>query len=158
MRYFIGIDPGATGAIGVVDHHGAVAYVDDMPLYARYNVQIVDADFRLTFALPGAFFDAAVERVHSMPGQGVSSTFKFGMMFAGAIALAEQLATAHNPILVTPQTWKKHHGLIGADKDAARILAIEKWPNLAHSHLKRKKDCGRADALLIADWLRQKRF
>jgi crossover junction endodeoxyribonuclease RuvC len=49
--------------------------------------------------------------------------------------------------LVTPATWKRRFGLIGAEKDAARTKATELYPGII---LARKKDVGRADALLIA--------
>ena len=42
-------------------------------------------------------------------------------------------------------------GLIGTDKDAARLLAIKRFPS-AEPQLRRKKDSGRADALLLALW------
>lgn len=49
--------------------------------------------------------------------------------------------------LVTPQQWKRHHGLLGADKDAARAVASRMFPGAS---LARTRDVGRADALLIA--------
>ena len=88
-----------------------------------------------------------------MPGQGVSSMFNFGMGY-GAIqgVLAGLCVPLH---LVTPQKWKKHQGLIGKDKDCARTLAQQLYPEAS---LARKKDIGRADAILIGDYgLRQKR-
>lgn len=155
-RYFVGIDPGATGAIGAVDHRGDYALVIDMPLWDCCGAKVVDTGGGWEFRSPGAHISVAVEKVHAMPGQGVTSMFNFGMMYGGAIELGDNLAT--NPaILVTPQTWKKFHGLIGKDKDAARLLALEKWPAAA-AQLKRKKDVGRADALLIADWLRAQEY
>lgn len=48
--------------------------------------------------------------------------------------------------------WKRRFGLIGQDKDAARLLAIQRFPATAFQ-LQRKKDNGRADALLIALWV-----
>lgn len=54
-------------------------------------------------------------------------------------------------VSVAPIRWKRHTGLLGAEKDAARLLAIERFPAAA-IHLARKKDCGRADALWIAHW------
>jgi hypothetical protein len=51
---------------------------------------------------------------------------------------------------VTPTQWKRHHGL-SADKEKARALAIQKWPEQYH-RLERKKDANRAEALLIGDW------
>ena len=56
------------------------------------------------------------------------------------------------PIIdVAPQRWKRHLGLTGVEKDVARTLAIQRFP-AAGEQLKRKKDIGRADALLVALW------
>jgi len=53
--------------------------------------------------------------------------------------------------MVHPQRWKKSTSLIGKEKDVARTVAIQRFPAAA-DQLKRKKDIGRADALLIAQW------
>ena len=50
-----------------------------------------------------------------------------------------------------PAVWKRHYGLLKQPKDAARLLAIRRFPSMADD-LKRKKDNGRADALLLALW------
>jgi crossover junction endodeoxyribonuclease RuvC len=52
------------------------------------------------------------------------------------------------PTLVSPQRWKKHFGLLGEDKDAARIKALQLYPALMPM-LKLKKHGDRADAMLI---------
>ncbi len=47
-----------------------------------------------------------------------------------------------------PASWKRWFGLTNQGKDAARLLAIQRFPSAA-GQLQRKKDNGRADALLI---------
>lgn len=95
----------------------------------------------------------AIESVHSMPGQGVRSTFDFGMNFGIWLGV---IAALNIPMeLVTPQEWKKHYGLIGKDKDASRIIAVQLFPQMA-MELKLKKYNGRAEALLLAEYLRRK--
>ena len=89
---------------------------------------------------------AIVESVSAMPGQGVSSTFKFGAAYGtvrGVIAALE--IPVH---LVTPGKWKKHFRL-SADKEQARALALRLFP-ASSQHFERKKDHGRAEAALIA--------
>ena len=58
--------------------------------------------------------------------------------------------------LVTPQRWKKElmDGM-PKDKDSSRVVAIRLFPTFA-TELKLKKHHGRADALLIAEYLRRK--
>src|SRR5690606_2041087 len=88
---------------------------------------------------------AYVEKVGAMPGQGVSSMFNFGM---GVGVLQGVLAACGIPyFLVTPQSWKKRASLSGKDKDMARTMAQQLYPSAS---LGRKKDIGRADAMLIA--------
>jgi len=63
-------------------------------------------------------------------------------------AIQGVVQTLGNPLhFVTPQKWKKAAGLIGADKDYARTKALQLYPD---ADLARKKDIGRADAILIA--------
>jgi crossover junction endodeoxyribonuclease RuvC len=45
--------------------------------------------------------------------------------------------------------------LIGKDKDASRIIAVQLFPQMA-MELKLKKYNGRAEALLLAEYLRRK--
>jgi crossover junction endodeoxyribonuclease RuvC len=66
-----------------------------------------------------------LEQVHSMPEQGVSSSFNFGMGYGITHAVSDLCGDLN---LVTPQKWKKAAGLIRKKKDAARILAQELWP------------------------------
>jgi crossover junction endodeoxyribonuclease RuvC len=94
-----------------------------------------------------------VEKVSAMPGQGVTSMFSFGRNFGqweGAIA-----ALGCEIHYVTPQRWKK---VMLADapkgKEAARMKALQLFPYLAEE-LKRKKDNGRAEALLIGEYGRR---
>lgn len=88
-----------------------------------------------------------VEKVHSMPGQGVHSVFSFGKSYGILIGVATGLS--HPLVKITPQKWKQANGLIGKDKDASRQLAMELWPQHA-DRFKRKMDDGRAEAALIA--------
>lgn len=144
----IGIDPGNEGAIAVLEG-GRLLEVFDMPLMANGKKRQVNAA-ALSGLLEKATFDfldteVAVEKVGAMPGQGVTSMFNFGMGY-GVIqgVVAAMCVPMH---LVTPQSWKKRAGLIGKEKDQARTLAQQLYPD---APLARKKDVGRADAILIA--------
>ena len=146
MTTTLGIDPGMSGALAWLDGMGNLLDAIDMPIMDK-RLNVVDLGHALARIDDNTI--AVVEQVHSMPGQGVSSTFKFGTAYGAVLGGlgALQIRTEH----VTPQTWKKHHGLIGKDKDAARAKAIDRWPSKARLFA-RKKDCGRADAALIALW------
>jgi crossover junction endodeoxyribonuclease RuvC len=90
---------------------------------------------------------ARLESVSAMPGQGVSSMFSFGHAVGTVWGVLGALGI---PVtLVTPQSWKKRAGLIGRDKDAARSLAIQRWPGWRDLDSKGKGQA-LADAALIA--------
>jgi crossover junction endodeoxyribonuclease RuvC len=82
------------------------------------------------------------------PGQGVTSTFRFGCAYGG---LKMALAACGVPFtIVTPQRWKKALGVLtGADKEASRQRALQLFPDQA-ANLVRKGDHARADAMLLA--------
>ncbi len=76
--------------------------------------------------------------------------FVLGLPRAGvALAVADICSTYHHS--VRPQEWKKLFNLIGKDKDAARLLVLDYFPDQAGLFV-RKKDQGRADAALVALW------
>ena len=142
MSAIIGIDPGySSGAVGVIDATGAHVY--DTPLIGGGGVNCRDL---LDIILRHDASHIFVERVGSMPRQGVSTTFKFGMG-NGMVLAAVQIARVPYT-LVTPAKWKAHHRL-PKDKDAARARALQLFPDLS-GQLARKKDADRAEALLIA--------
>ncbi len=65
-----------------------------------------------------------------MPGQGVSSTFKFGQGYGSILGIAAALSIPTE--LVTPQAWKKVV-LAGTakDKDAAVGYCRRAFPNVS---------------------------
>ena len=90
-----------------------------------------------------------IEHVTAMPGQGVTSMFNFGQSFGilKGICSAMQLSV----YFVRPAKWKKYYNLINSEKDASRTRAIEIFPYYS-SHLSKKKDSNKADAILIASY------
>jgi len=86
-----------------------------------------------------------------MPGQGVRSMFTIGVghgLFLGILAAVGLPYTR-----VRPAIWKRTLGL-GKDKEASRLRAQQLYPG---ADLRRKKDHGRAEALLLAwyGWQRE---
>jgi crossover junction endodeoxyribonuclease RuvC len=151
MTAVIGIDPGQTGAMALLID-GRVESIYDMPTSARLHgkgqqIDASDLASMLRGAMLGCDLVAKVEAVSAMPGQGVSSMFRFGESIGIIIGVLGTLGIPYQ--WVTPARWKKSAGLIGKDKDAARTLAIQLHPECA-DRLTRKKDVGRADSVLIA--------
>ena len=155
MVTVLGIDPGQTGAIAVYNGQ-RIESVIDMPTMARLHGKGKQVDpYTLATEIldlcgcmrPGDTATAVIEAVSAMPGQGVSSMFRFGESVGVVLGV---LGALQMPVRwVTPGRWKKAAGIVGKDKDAARSLAIQLHPEIA-DRLTRRKDCGRADAALIA--------
>ena len=154
-HYFIGVDPGASGAIAVLDRDSDIVQIFDMPVLEmksgatikkKVNPQAICAELRI---FKEARVEAILELVGAMPGQGVTSMFNFGRSLG---ILEGTLAGMDIPYeFVTPAVWKKKMKLT-TSKDASRELAMRMWPQKAEL-FKRKKDDGRAEAALLALYL-----
>lgn len=147
--YVIGIDPGCSGAIAILQSAAQPFVIE----WLQMPTVKVGKSTRVNAAAVQAFLEdfdtghAYIEQVHSMPGQGVASCFTFG--HAAGIVEGVVAAMRIPYTLVTPQAWKKRAGLIGTDKDAARSRAIQLWPRVRDLDAKGKGQA-LADALLIA--------
>lgn len=153
MMITIGIDPGLSGAIGVLKD-GAYVAVLDMPTVAKGSGSVkneVDPAGLITLLRQHAPADEAVavalERVNAMPGQGSSSIFSLGDSFG--CARSAVAACRFETVYVTPAQWKKHFNL-SSDKEMGRAVAIRMFPA---APLNLKKYADRAEALLMARWL-----
>jgi len=136
----LGIDPGITGGVAALYPDGRIM-ADDIPTVDGS----VDVDALVRRIREHAPRLAVIERAQSMPGQGVSSTFKYGVAFG---ALCAVTAICEIPThLVSPRKWKNHFRL-DADKERSRAMAIRLWPGTGL--FERKRDHGRAEAALIA--------
>jgi crossover junction endodeoxyribonuclease RuvC len=142
----LGVDPGLSGAYVLMDDGVPIEW-DVMPTmvegsHNRVNAASLAAQWR-DMRIDIAF----VEQVGAMPGQGVTSMFSFGHS-AGVVRGV--LGALEIPTrLVTPQAWKKHVNLLNKDKDAARSMAIQFWPEWRELD-KKGRGQALADAALIA--------
>lgn len=154
---YIGIDPGLTGAIADIDSNGGVL-IHDTPTIQLKKGGKAKKDY-LPLEMATILIDYApfachvfIEKVGAMPGQGVTSMFNFGKGFGLWLGILAALRLPYT--LITPQAWKKELMQGMPDKDAARVRAQQLFPQ-AIAELSRKKDIGRADALLIAEYGRR---
>ena len=150
----IGIDPGLSGAIAILENN-KVLNIFDMPVMSEGKKNKRQLNSALLVSLLRENIDnneevaVVVEQVNAMPGQGVTSMFNFGQSFGilKGICSAMQLSV----YFVRPAKWKKYFNLINSEKDASRTRAIEIFPYYS-SHLSRRKDSNKADAILIASF------
>lgn len=148
-RLFAGIDPGVSGAVGLVREDGSFHAVHDMPTLATTTGRR-QIDFATLAAILRDHAPAfvLVERVGSRPGEGAMGAFAFGLSYGGILDTLAALALPHD--VVQPASWKRRAGIPpGAPKAASIAQALCLLPDAA-PHLARKKDDGRAEALLLA--------
>jgi crossover junction endodeoxyribonuclease RuvC len=132
----VGIDPGWSGGVAVISSGRAEA---------EGFCRMTERDILDTLKEYLMFADVCfVERVHSMPRQGVASSFKFGHIYG---FLRACVMSSDIPIYdVTPQKWQKTLGcLSGGDKNVTKSKAQQLYPNLKITH-------AIADAILIAEY------
>lgn len=141
---YLGVDPGATGALGALNQVGEVVGCYDCPPEPAQIGEIVRQVKQL-----GRIAIAVVEHVHSMPKQGVASSFKFGANFGawrGALG-----ALGVPVVLIAPRKWQ----LAVLDSEARRRpkgsleFARRRWPD---AQLNLAKHHGRADSLCLAEY------
>ena len=146
MTAVVGIDPGATGGIALLDTDAQLVDIADMPYLDGLVAAPLLADLLRDHLLrcPGAV--AWVEQAQAMPRQGVASTFRYGAGYGVILGVlgALDIPTFH----IRPAVWKRTAGLHD-DKAASRRRAIERWPAMA-ANFARARDDGRAEAALIA--------
>ena len=152
----IGIDPGISGAISVVENkkilevYDTPTMIDGKKNKRQVNgSQIYNEILKRIKQMDKKDIKVIIEQVSAMPGQGVTSMFNFGQSFGilKGICSAMQLPL----YFVRPAKWKKYFNLINSEKDASRTKAIEIFPYFS-SNLSKKKDSNKADAILIASY------
>jgi crossover junction endodeoxyribonuclease RuvC len=157
----VGIDPGVTGAAalfspGSTPASGLRWQVVDLPVVGdpkRELNALALRDWLMKFSPDHAF----LELISAMPSIPDARGIRRSMGAAGACrfcgmfyAIKAVLACCEVPFtLVAPGRWKKHHGLVGPDKERSRALALRLFPDQGFT-LARKKDQNRAEAMLIA--------
>ena len=103
---FITIDPGWKGSMAVYENNELVRTINCKPTSTE-TWELVWKDILESNI-------AILEWVHSMPGQGVASTFKFGYnygMWHGFLASASK-----ETMLVLPRMWQKNWDNVPKDK------------------------------------------
>jgi hypothetical protein len=149
MKGYIGIDPSAIGGTtggAIVFIKGGVI-VKSIKLNSSTETDIKNEITQVLEQHPNWL--AAIEKVHSMPKQGVASSFKFGQGYGFLRGLLIGLAVPF--IEVSPQKWQKFYSIPKTDsktkhKNLLKQAAQQRFP-------KEKITLITADAILIANYL-----
>ncbi|HGY9638086.1 TPA: hypothetical protein ACOJPK_003570 [Pseudomonas putida] len=155
MRKILGIDPGLSGGLSIIDERFNFIACIPMPTIK------VDGGKRRVDARP--VFDfielhkpelAIVELVGARPGQGVTSMFSFGDAFGVVRAVAECLC----PVVrySRPQEWRGFQSLSGLSKEqiaevAYEVFRVEEVYGKARAGKRAVRD-GISDSLMIAKY------
>lgn len=147
QRAWIGIDPGKSGAYAFLRESGTVDVFDwtDAKQFAE-DIREYSENLNI--------FCAVIESVHSMPKQGVSSSFNFGMVYGMAQGVISAMGIPM--FLVSPQKWQKEmlRAVDGKDtKEQSLVQARRMFPG---ADIRLKKHHGRSDAALLAAYGRDK--
>lgn len=142
-RLYIGIDPGKSGALAILDGETVSVYPFDEDAYIR-ELKIASLQSCV----------CCLERVGAMPGQGVTSMFSFGANFG---FIQGVLRAFHIPFeLVTPQKWKKEFGVSGKNESVTVCKRLFPGVSLLATEKCRKDSDGMAEALLMAEYARRR--
>jgi crossover junction endodeoxyribonuclease RuvC len=162
LPIFVGIDPGLTGGIAFIDPNDREVALFKIPLIKDkgHKSTISLSRLRTILTSPPKYYTIAhistfyyIERVHAMPGQGVTSMFRFGEVFGILEGIVSGLG--FSPFFVSPQEWKGFFNLLGQDKNesikkASIYLDSFKAKEENKKLLKKKTNHGIAEAFLIA--------
>lgn len=124
MRKVLGIDPGLSGGLSIID--------EQLNLIACYHMPTIKADGGKSRVCPKTINSilkehqidlAIIEKVGARPGQGVVSMFNFGDSFGVARAIAE--ANCGQIVYARPQEWRGYQMLSGLSKEQIAEIAYE---------------------------------
>lgn len=144
IKVYGAIDIGASGAIALTDGKQIREIIknDSTDSDMTDFLERVKQEYDIMYMI--------LENVHSMPKQGVSSSFKFGESkgFLRGLVVAHKIRFRE----VTPQTWMKSFGIKSGDsasktehKNKLKDLAQRTYPNI-------KITLATADAILLAHY------
>lgn len=161
LRLTIGVDPGIKGAIMVLGDGEPIACID-MPTRSREPTKAgksrgyeVDAGVLASRIRgirqqhQGVHVMACLEHIAMRDTNARGTDQKAGEGYGIVKGVLGALSIPW--VEVYAQTWKRHFGLLGTEKDTARLYAMRLFPR-HQQWLARKSDNGRADGLLIGRW------
>jgi len=136
--YFLGIDPGQKGGATLLDDHARIVC-----RFAFTKKTEHDIGEWLQEITEGKDCLCYIEKVHSMPKQGVASSFRFGLNYGFLRGLLTGLKIPFD--FVTPAVWQRRLECMSrGDKNVTKSKAqrmYPAYPKITHAI---------ADSILIA--------
>lgn len=166
---FVGIDPGAEGAIGFLC--GNHAHYEDIPTFkteragkkadgssktkTMFDYQAIAELFVELRPFRNQVRVCVEEAQVQIKGKGANAYTAFRVGVGFGMWPLFLTANGFSTEVVAPRPWKMAMGLGGKDKEYSRMKAASMFPNVK---LTRKADHNRAEALLLAEYLRRKTY
>lgn len=155
---FVGVDPGLTGAIGIIDQDSRPIGVIDVRTRQRTKNSAIKREFdaratadqvtdRLVNYVEHQWF-GAIEMPFTIPGGNIMGAASLFQTYGGLMAMMAMMEVDVDTI--RPAEWKKGFGLTKS-KDYSIEVARQLWPTV---NLSMKKHHNQAEALLIAEFAR----
>ena len=162
-QYFIGIDPGMTGALVCLDNAGNIRRMIVMPTMKVGAKNKLDPK-AITKWIKNCYTEeevrmVAIEEQRAMHKQGVTSTFTTGRGYGILEGIVSALELPYE--IVRPTDWQREmfRGLPkGKGKDHSKRIAQQLFPK---ETFKKSERCtnihdGLTDACLLAEYIRRK--
>jgi len=162
-KFFIGIDPGISGAITCVDSSGNIVNKTIMPVIKIGTKNKLDPHSIIKWikeiTSTGTIQIVAIEAQHAMHKQGVTSTFSTGRGYGILEGVVAGLGLPYE--LIRAVDWQKvmFQGYPkGKTKELSMRIAQQLYPQ---ENFKKSERCvnihdGLTDATLIAEYIRRK--
>lgn len=145
MKIWIGVDPGASGAICALGEDGSTVFKDyDVNPYSM-------ASWLHDLSQSHDIHMCMIEDVHAIFGSSAKGTFNFGFNVGILHGIIRTLGLPLD--LVQPKAWQKHFGVTAKGKEIKKNvaeIAIRLFPTAEIYGIKGGLLDGRSDALLIA--------
>jgi len=150
MKYWIAIDPGASGAICALNEDGDIIFKDfkkgELKGYISWLKDVIETHGKPTMI--------TIEKVRAMPGQGVSSMLSLGRRVGELEGMLQTLDLGY--LETRPQEWQKVCGVEPKSGKKGTHAAVSKiYPDAQLHGPQGGLLDGRCDALGMAHFLRK---
>lgn len=144
---WIGIDPGAKGALALIGSTGEPKLI---PFDQRLYIERLKA-----LKETGEKCVCCIEAVQPIRGNGIIALFRLGQSYGWLLGILDAIGIPYQPI--TPQKWKKEFGLT-SDKAKSIEVCRRLYPdvNLKRTERSKKDDDNCAEAVLMATYAKRK--
>lgn len=151
---YIGIDPGMSGGIAwIINDNGSMkGGAIKMP---STETDINNLLYELKHKGENVF--CVLEQVHSFPGQGVASSFKFGKGYGvlRGVLVANKIPFAD----ISPQKWQRSLNLLRTNKEESNTSHKNRIKGRAQQQFPETKvTLATSDALMIAYYCKQQNY